>query len=179
MVLGLLMAVSGTYAATIDLATKTVAGEVITLANGDVLTGTASVRVQVKIAGGASITLEGVTLPGDSEGGHPGIECLGNATITLKGLNKVKAYGAGFSGVFVPFGSSLTIEESTAVRYGALEATGTNYGAGIGGDLLDIIAQGRDRDRAAQDDVSAAAGSCRGFLPTLFCHSCRGFFLPP
>ena len=135
MVLGLLMAVSGTYAATIDLATKTVAGEVITLANGDVLTGTASVRVQVKIAGGASITLEGVTLPGDSEGGHPGIECLGNATITLKGLNKVKAYGAGFSGVFVPFGSSLTIEESTAVRYGALEATGTNYGAGIGGDL--------------------------------------------
>lgn len=135
MVLGLLMAVSGTYAATIDLATKTVAGEVITLANGDVLTGTASVRVQVKIAGGASITLEGVTLPGASEGGHPGIECLGNATITLKGLNKVKAYGAGFSGVFVPFGSSLTIEESTAVSYGALDATGTNYGAGIGGDL--------------------------------------------
>ena len=31
---------------------------------------------------------------------------------------------------------------------------------GIGGDLLDIVAQGRDRDRAAQDDVSAAAGSC-------------------
>ena len=135
LVLGLLMAVSGTYAITFDLSTQTVEGEIILLADGDVLTGTASVRVQVLIAGGASITMENVTIPGASEGGHPGIECQGNATIKLKGLNTVKAYAPGYSGIFVPYGSSLTIEQFSEESRASLNASGMNNGAGIGGDI--------------------------------------------
>ena len=70
-------------ATTVTLTSGT--GEV-TLQNGDMLTGTGGENTKVKIADGATVTLNGVDITAyvnDYDHQRPGIECLGNATINL------------------------------------------------------------------------------------------------
>ena len=112
---------------------------VVTLVDGDILTGTGGANTQLKIADGAMVMLSGVTNTDiTQETNRPGIDCLGDATIILAGTNSVRGreYAAG---IFVPEGKTLTIMGS-----GTLVATGGNTsqegagsgligGAGIGG----------------------------------------------
>ena len=113
-------------------------GELI-LQDNDMLSGTGGANTRLKIAAGATVTLNGVTNTGiTGTASIPGIECLGDATIILNGDNSVR--GREYApGIFVPEGKTLTIKGS-----GTLVATGGNTsstapgfatigGAGIGG----------------------------------------------
>ena len=109
--------------------------------NGDILTGeldVANYPVKISIADGATVTLDGATINGVSDGASDasnstvpwaGITCLGDATIILSGTNIVKGFYEDYPGIHVPSGSTLTIQGST----GSLNASSNGYGAGIGG----------------------------------------------
>ena len=132
-------------AATVNLAE--LSGHVI-LADGDVATGELGGPYKVSIAAGATGALRGnrkisiaagatVTLSDaainvtgvDSEScKFAGITCLGDATIILDGENSVKGFYKDYPGIYVPLGSTLTIEGS-----GSLKAGGGGRAAGIGG----------------------------------------------
>ena len=109
------------------------------LVDGAVVAGVGGANTQLKIADGATVTLNGLTNTGITQDANiPGIECLGDATIILAGENSIT--GREFApGIFVPYGHTLTIKGS-----GTLIATGGNTnktgsssgligGAGIGG----------------------------------------------
>ncbi len=104
--------------------------------NGMTLTGTLAVNRKISIAPDARITLKDAVIPGWSENSRyswAGLTCISNATITLEGTSTVRSYGKtdGHPGIYVPEGSTLTIQGS-----GSLTAeTHTNNwsGAGIGG----------------------------------------------
>lgn len=101
-----------------------------TAQNGDVLTGTLDVNVQISIANGATVTLDGVTIDGENSSIYQwaGITCEGNATIILTGTNTVKGFHENYPGIYVPNGKTLTIQGS-----GSLDASSNGHGAGIGG----------------------------------------------
>ena len=110
--------------------TLTASDGVVTLQDGDVLSGTGGANTQLKIADGATVILNGVTNTDiTQEANIPGIDCLGDATIILEGENSVR--GREYApGIFVPEGKTLTIMGS-----GTLNATGGNTsktGSGIG-----------------------------------------------
>lgn len=96
------------------------------------ITGTFSGTHKVSLANGATVTLSNVTIEGTSansdEYKHAAITCLGNATITLVGENTVKGFYEDYPGIYVPSGSTLTINGS-----GSLDASSNGYAAGIGG----------------------------------------------
>ena len=126
MVLGLLPGMILTaYAQTVNIGNVS---QDTTLNNGDVLSGqNSNLKKKIKIAAGAEITLDNVTLW--QYGEYPGIECLGDATIILKSgtTNTVKATKRGYPGIFVPSGKTLTIKGT-----GTLNVNGGSNGAGIG-----------------------------------------------
>lgn len=101
----------------------------------ETLTGTLGANVNISVAAGATITLDGANINGDGtmtssvSDHHAGLLCLGDATIILNGdNNKVKAFSAGSPGILVPSGSTLTIQGP-----GSLTAGGKGVGgAGIG-----------------------------------------------
>ena len=102
--------------------------------NGDVLTGanTFDETLQVRIAAGATVTLDGVNISQPSSQGNPGITCEGDATIILvDGTTNNVSGGGDRSGIFIPQNHTLTIRGE-----GSLNANCTNvdYGAGIGAD---------------------------------------------
>ena len=107
-----------------------------TAQDGDVLTGKlggaeASNTRNVKIAAGATVTLRDVDITNvaDDNGNQmAGIECLGDATIILSGSNKVRSGHYNKPAILVHSDYKLTIKGN-----GALEATATGNGAGIGG----------------------------------------------
>ena len=134
----LLMAVTGAWAETIDLATVTTA---TTANNGDVLTGTLANNVRISIDEGATVTLNNVSINADgawTSGDYAGITCLGDATINLAdgSKNTVKGFYEGFPGIHVAAGKTLTIQGSgslTASSNGSLTPGSNGAGAGIGG----------------------------------------------
>ena len=105
-----------------------------TAADGETLYGTLAGNYKVSIADGATVTLKDVTI--DGSGNYAGINCIGDATIILDGTNNVKGCSSndsgysGYSGIYVPKGSTLTI-----LGTGSLTAIGNGYGAGIGGNF--------------------------------------------
>ena len=133
----LLTAVSqGAWAGTTNLA-NCKANTLYELSNGDVLTGKLSVYARIVIKAGATVTLDGIDLNvtlNKSDGSIPGIACAGNATIILKDgtTNKVKGFSSNNAGIYVPSGSTLTIQGGTAGT-GILLAYGGSNAAGIGG----------------------------------------------
>lgn len=107
------------------------------ISNGDVLTGKLSVYARIVIKSGATVTLDGIDINvtlNKSNGAIPGIYCAGNATIILKDgtTNKVKGFSSNNAGIYVPSGSTLTIQGGTAGT-GILLAYGGSNAAGIGG----------------------------------------------
>jgi hypothetical protein len=103
----------------------------VQLLNGHILTGTGGANTHVTIADGATVTLSGVditSIANNDSHQWPGISCLGDATITLgeSTTNNVKG-GYQSSGIHVAEYKTLTLQGN-----GTLNATGTQYAAGIG-----------------------------------------------
>ena len=110
----------------------TAESEEVLLYDGDTLTGTGGANPHVTIADGATVTFSGVNITAiANNSGHQwaGITCLGDATIVLAGgtTNNVKG-GYLNSGIYIPKNKTLTLQGS-----GTLNATGSEYAAGIGG----------------------------------------------
>ena len=127
----LCLAVSSAWAETIDLSTLTASK---TAQDGDVLTGTldgATQKYKISIADNATVTLDGVTINGVTDGtadaslstvNWAGLTCEGNATIILKEgtTNTVRGFYHRCPGIFVPQGYTLTIDGT-----GTLNASGS------------------------------------------------------
>ena len=108
-----------------------------TVGNGAILIGTLGANVQISIADGATVTLDGVSI--NAEGNWntkewAGLTCEGDATIILKDgtTNTVKGFYEDYPGIYVPESSTLTIQGG-AEGTGSLEASSNGFGAGIGG----------------------------------------------
>ena len=101
-----------------------------TASNGETLTGTLASNVQISIADGATVTLDGVTINGVNEANYEwaGITCLGDATIILSGTNTVKGFYQDYPGIQAAAGKTLIINGT-----GSLTASSYGKGAGIGG----------------------------------------------
>ena len=94
--------------------------------DGDVLTGTLTEDRVISIAPGATVTLEDANITSfDGYSYHAGITLLGDATILLKGANTVTGSERGYAGIYVPYGSTLTIDGT-----GSLEASSGNMRGG-------------------------------------------------
>ena len=129
----LCMTLSGAWAETIDLSAVSAN---TTAQDGDELTGTLEGSFQqfkISIADGATVTLNGAIIQGydHSECKWAGLTCLGDATIVLADgtTNSVEGFYNEYPGIYVPVGSTLTIQGST----GTLVAVSTGMAAGIGG----------------------------------------------
>ena len=113
----------------IDLSTIT---DHYTATNGEKLTGTLGANVKITIAAGATITLNGVTINGESNDKYPwaGLTCEGDATIILAdgSQNTIKGFRTYYPGIYVPENSTLTIQGST----GKLNASSNGFAPGIG-----------------------------------------------
>ncbi len=134
-----------------------VEGDSYLVQTGELLTGSLSEDVQIVISDGAVVTLRDVSithLSGDGE--WAGLTCLGDATLILEGTNVVTAGHDVYPGVFVPTNHVLTISGT-----GALEATGGQYGAGIGGGYQigcgDVVIEG-GTITATGGDLAAGIG---------------------
>jgi hypothetical protein len=97
--------------------------------NGDVLTGTLGENVKISIAGGASVKLRNAIINGTNEEDYSwaGITCVGDAVITLEDANTTIGFYDEYPGIYVPDGSTLTIQGS-----GSLTASSNGFGSGIG-----------------------------------------------
>ena len=97
--------------------------------DGDVLTGTLTEDRVISIAPGATVTLEDADITSfDGFSYHAGITLLGDATILLKGTNTVKGSHRSYAGIYVPYGSTLTIDGT-----GSLDASSGNMDGGQAG----------------------------------------------
>ena len=105
----------------------TLSGSKYTAQDGDMLTG--STTSEIKIANGAKVFLNNVTINVPNDDGHrySALACEGNATIILYGNNNLwgGAYASGLQAGSP--GTTLTIKGS-----GTLTARGRDHGAGIG-----------------------------------------------
>ena len=101
---------------------------------GDVLSGTLGANVKISIAAGASVTFDGLTINGVMDNNYrwAGITCEGDATITLTGTNSVKGFYYERPGIFVPEGSTLTIQGNGSLTARSGEGSSGGYAAGIG-----------------------------------------------
>ena len=144
----LLMAVTGTWAADIDLSKVSTA---TTAENGDVLTGTLANKVQISIADGARVTLDNVSINASgtwTSGYYAGITCLGDATIVLAdgSTNEVRGFDAGFPGIHIAKGKTLTIKGNGMLSASSNDVMDNGAGAGIGAgwgfDCGNIIIEG-------------------------------------
>ena len=99
------------------------------------LTGKLGRLVNISIADGGAAVLRNVNINGEITwyDAWAGLTCEGDATIILEGSNIVKSCNLYEPGIYVPWGSTLTIEGS-----GELTADATDsYAAGIGGGFGD------------------------------------------
>lgn len=110
-----------------------------TVENGTTIIGTLSKAVQIKIADGATVTLNGVSINPDRKLigiKSDGLTCEGDAIIiladgsenTVVGMTEY-SIGNGGAGIYIPSGKTLTVKGST----GILIAKGASGAAGIGG----------------------------------------------
>ena len=123
--------------------------------DGDILTGTLGSNYTLKIAPGATVTLNGVT---HNTGKYiDGIWCLGSATIILApGSVNDLTYGddSAYCGIYCESTSSTLIIEGT----GTLNASGANFCPGIGG-FGNIIINGGIITATGGDHRGAGIGS--------------------
>ena len=103
----------------------------------DVLSGTLGSNVQISIADGATVLLDGAKINANgtwTAGNYAGLTCLGDATIILtggtSGENTIKGFYENYPGIYVPAGKTLTI---LGTNYDYLTVSSNGYGAGIGG----------------------------------------------
>ena len=102
----------------------------------DVLSGTLGSNVQISIADGATVLLDGAKINANgtwTTGNYAGLTCEGNATIILTGgtsrENIIKGFYENYPGIYVPADKTLTI---LGTNYDYLTVSSNGYGAGIG-----------------------------------------------
>ena len=151
--------------------------------SGDVLTGTLDGNYKISVADGATVTLNGVTIPGrivdDNNTPWAGITCLGNAVIILAdgSENDVKGYNCYYPGIQGGPASSLlnikgngSLTATTGMKPGNYGNTG--YGAGIGGareiSCGNILVEG-GTITANGGSYSAGIGSGMAYLSPISC----------
>lgn len=103
----------------------------------EVLKGTLASNVQISIADGATVVLNGANINANgtwTTGNYAGLTCEGNATIILTGgtsyPNTIKGFYENYPGIHVPEGKTLTI---LGTNYDYLNVSSNGFGAGIGG----------------------------------------------
>ena len=130
------------FRGTINLSTVS-EGTEFTVPNGKTLTGTLAKSAKIQIAAGATVTLDGVDIndSGSLSYDCAGITCLGDATIILKSgtTSSVKGLAVSQPGIFVPWGSTLTIQGTGTLNaysgglfYTEIGESSYARGAGIG-----------------------------------------------
>ena len=143
----------------------------ITVGDGAILTGTLGANVQISIADGATVTLDGVSINAEGtwkSGDYAGLTCEGDAIIILKdgSENTVRGFYENYPGIYVPKGSTLTIKGGAAGT-GKLTASSNGCGAGIGGGFYipcgNIEIQGGDITATGGSDA-AGIGSGLGVI---------------
>ena len=142
---------------TVDL--SKVSANTLTVTNGQILTGTLGGYCNITIADGASITLSNATisLASNFSFQYAGLTCLGNATIILEGENTVKGFYNSFPGIYVPKGSTLTIQGS-----GKLDAQGEYNGCGIGARFVEHEAEESSGNIVIEGGIINATGKGMG-----------------
>ena len=112
----------------VDLSTLTADTKI---SDGSIVTGKLGGKYKITIAPDATVTLNGVTIEGENNSDYKwaGITCEGNATIILEGENTVTGFYDSYPGIFIPQGSTLTIDGDDD---GSLNASSNGDGAGIG-----------------------------------------------
>ena len=150
-------------------------GKTVIVTDGMTLTGTLTQNCKIQIAPGATVTLDGVTINGNSvnDANCPwaGITCEGNATIVLHDdtENTVHGFYQGYPGILAgPSGTTLTIQGGSKGT-GSLKASSSGAAAiGAGNNIAcgnifitggDIEAQGNGV-AAGIGGGSNSAGSC-------------------
>ena len=100
--------------------------------DGSIVSGKLNGNYKITIAPNATVTLVDATINGTNNSAYrwAGITCEGNATIILEGENTVTGFDGFYPGIFIPQGSTLTIDGT-----GSLTASSNDDGAshGIGG----------------------------------------------
>ena len=100
--------------------------------DGSIVTGKLAGNYKITIAPNATVTLVDATIEGENELDYQwaGITCEGNATIILEGDNTVIGFWRFYPGIFIPKGSTLTIDGT-----GSLTASSNDdkNSRGIGG----------------------------------------------
>lgn len=144
--------------------------ENITIDDGSTIIGTLSKAVQIKIADGATVTLNGVSINPDRKLTgitSDGITCEGDAIIiladgsenTVVGMTKYTV-GNGGAGIYIPSGKTLTVKGST----GILIAKGASMAAGIGGNASsdggNIIIEGGVINATGQTGIGGGYSDC-------------------
>ena len=112
-----------------------------TVADGWTIINTLGGNYKISIAAGATVTLDGATINSGNDADWAGLTCLGDATIILADGTTNTIVGGldgdGYSnwpGIFVPAGSTLTINGNTGVLNARRGGDDTEFGspAGIG-----------------------------------------------
>lgn len=134
-----LVGIVSTQARTVSLDTLNV--NTYILQNNDVLIGTSQTKfAAARIANNATITLQNVNINGGDNipgmNAIPGIRCLGNATIRLVGDNVVHSFSYDCPGIFVPQGSTLTIEGTGSLEVCAKINDGERRAPAIGNSIV-------------------------------------------
>lgn len=105
----------------------------LTLQDGMTIKGTLGHACKVSIAPGAHIGLWEAKILGENNSSYSwaGLTCLGDATIRLRyGSSRICGFYDEYPGIYVPEGSTLTIEGTPGQQ---LIASSNGYAAGIGG----------------------------------------------
>ena len=111
-------------------------GKTLIVSSDIILRNTLTKNYKIKIADGATVTLDKVTINGENNENYKwaGITCLGDATIILKDgtENTVQGFHQDYPGILAAVGHTLIIKGGTAGT-GKLNASSNGGGAGIGG----------------------------------------------
>ena len=130
-----------------------------TIPDGATLTGVLDTISKISIADGATVTLRNVSIKGEARDNYKwaGLTCLGNATIVLDGHNVIYGYQDCYPGIYVPKGSTVTIQGT-----GSLHVIGSNKAAGIGGgeglDCGNIVIRGGSVHAGGGDGAAGIGG---------------------
>ncbi len=141
--------------------------------DGDTLIGKLAGQYKITIADGATVTLRDAEIKGEPNGSiyyrWAGITCLGDATIILTGTNAVSGMHSNYPGIFVPQGSTLTIQGdgtldvSCGVEYFSASPIPHGNASGIGSSCYapsgNIVIAGGTIN-ATGGNWSAGIGSC-------------------
>lgn len=117
---------------TIDLA---LIGNDIVIPDGSIVSGKLAGNYKITIVPNATVTLKGAIINGTNNSAYKwaGITCEGNATIILEGENTVTGFYDDYPGIFIPNGSTLTIDGDDDGSLNASSNGSHGEGAGIGG----------------------------------------------